>query len=263
MSIFKQAPAGYFDIRKDQEEAPVVRPVDQPRQFGGHVFICGLHRSGTSMVEAQLHARCDVAVLRANVSENEGQHLQDVYPRGLDHGGPGKFAFSPAMHGQAVAPDQAAGLRDRLLRCWTPWVEGQSNVLLEKSPPNLVRIPCLRSVFPGAKFVIVTREPRVVAAATTKWARMSVPELVFHWQVAHQAAAAAMGPDCAHIRYEELCETPKKVIGRVIAALGLPERKVMLDLPDRFARMDNSNQTYLSKMPDFEFGQGIWEQFGY
>jgi hypothetical protein len=222
-----------------------------------------LHRSGTTMVEALLQAQCDVSVLRCgDVSENEGQHLQDVYPRALDHGGPGKFAFAPEMHGAAVEAG-AATLRNRLLRCWTPWVEGDASVLLEKSPPNLVRIDWLRSVFPGAKFVIVTRDPRVVAAATAKWARMSVPELVFHWSVAHGAAAMAMGADCVHIRYEDLCRDSASEITRVIKALDLPSRAMVLDLPDRYASLTDTDSEYLSKLPAFEFGAGIWEQFGY
>jgi len=263
MGILKRRPAGYFDIRKNQQEAAVVRPAGQARVFDGHVFICGLHRSGTTMVEAMLHAHCELSVLRCDeVSENEGQHLQDVYPRALDHGGPGKFAFSPAMHSDPAVGDTSA-LRERMLRCWTPWVEGDAGMLLEKSPPNLVRINWLRSVFPGAKFVIVTRDPRVVAAATAKWARMSVPELVFHWHVAHAAAAAAMGADCAHVRYEDLCKASGSQIARIVGELGLPKRASALTLPERFQSMSNTNAGYLSGIPAFEFGPGIWEQFGY
>ena len=149
------------------------------------------------------------------------------------------------------------------MRCWTPWVEGDASVLLEKSPANLVRIGWLRSVFPGAKFVIVTRDPRVVAAATAKWARMSVPDLVFHWSVAHGAAAKAMGLDCVHIRYEDLCRASVSEIARVIKALDLPRRTTALDLPDRFAALTDTNSGYLAELPAFEFGGGIWEQFGY
>ncbi len=166
------------------------------------------------------------------------------------------------MHG-VEGEAEIGATRERLLRCWTPWVVGEAAVLLEKSPPNLVRINWLRLVFPGAKFVIVTRDPRVVAAATEKWARMSVPELVFHWHVAHSAAATALGADCAHVRYEDLCDASGSEIARIVEVLGLPERASALELPERFLLMTNTNADYLSDIPAFEFGPGIWEQFGY
>ena len=120
--------------RQKTVRPPIVRPVETARKFNGFVFVCGLHRSGTTLAEMLLHSHSQVSVLRANVPENEGQHLQDVYPRAIDHGGPGKFAFSPRMHAHPeMAPAQA---RSRLLKCWTPWVDGYAGVLLEKVHPT-------------------------------------------------------------------------------------------------------------------------------
>ena len=87
--------------------------------------------------------------------------------------------------------------------------------------------------------------------------------LVFHCHVAHELALRFMGDDCAVIRYEDLCESPVSEINRVVDELGLPRRREPIPLPDRFAKITNSNRKYLSLMPEQFFGTGSWTQFGY
>src|SRR5437773_10109761 len=64
-----------------------------------YVFICGLHRSGTSVLG------CNVARLEnctgfkdTGVIEDEGQFLQDVYPTGKVYGGAGIFGLDLRAH---------------------------------------------------------------------------------------------------------------------------------------------------------------------
>ncbi|MBM7070212.1 sulfotransferase [Actibacterium sp. 188UL27-1] len=243
--------------------APLVQPAASPRRFERHCFIAGLHRSGTTLVEHLLQASCAVSVLRADVPENEGQHLQDVVPAAIQWGGPGRFAFAPQMHTAPAQGPEAERQRDRLLACWAPWVDGDAPVLLEKSPPNLVRIPWLRSLFPGARFLIVTRDPRAAAAATLKWAHSTHRELVYHWHVAHGAALETAGEDCVFLRYEDLCADPAAELDRITTALDLPRRDSPLDLTDRFAEIRNSNDRYLADLPPTRYGPGAWDRLGY
>lgn len=258
--------AAAFRTKSPVEGRPaIVTPAAVARRFDRYCFVAGLHRSGTTLVEHILHARCAAAVLRADVPENEGQHLQDVLPAARDHGGPGRFAFHPAMHATPLAGEAAAAARDRLLRCWTPWMEGAGQALIEKSPPNLIRIPFLRSVFPGARFLIVTRDPRAAAAATGKWSRLGLAEMMYHWHVAYSAAlAAAEGrSDCVFLRYEDLCADPEAEIDRVMAALGLAPRPVPLPEEPRFAAVENTNARYIERLPAQIWGPGAWDRLGY
>ncbi|MEP5760230.1 MAG: sulfotransferase [Litoreibacter sp.] len=243
----------------------LITPTQTPKTFSGYCFVAGMHRSGTTLVEHLLAARADVATLRANVPENEGQHLQDVVPAGRDHGGPGRFAFSPQMHTAPVDAQSAQAQRLRLLQCWTPWLADDGQFLLEKSPPNLVRIPWLRSIFPGARFLIVTRHPVANAAATQKWSKTSIPELMLHWHVAHSAAlqAAKAAQDCCFLRYEDLCDDPTGSIDRVIQKLELPLRQEERTLEPRFMEIKNSNEAYLADQPDRNWGPGAWDHLGY
>ena len=64
-----------------------------------YVFICGLHRSGTSLLGRNI-ARMEncTGFKDTGVIEDEGQFLQDVYPNGHDYGGAGRFGFDSRAH---------------------------------------------------------------------------------------------------------------------------------------------------------------------
>ena len=62
--------------------------------IGRFVFICGLHRSGTTLVEQVLSKNYQVSFLRTGHKQNEGQHVQSVYSTAQKFGGPGKFALN-------------------------------------------------------------------------------------------------------------------------------------------------------------------------
>ena len=73
----------------------------QDNQEGNYsyVFVCGLPRSGTSVLGRNI-ARLEncTGLTNTGVLEDEGQFLQDVYPVASDHGGDGRFGFDPRMH---------------------------------------------------------------------------------------------------------------------------------------------------------------------
>lgn len=236
---------------------------DTPASFERHVFICGLHRSGTTLLENLLASSFPFTVLRADVPENEGQHMQNVYPSDHYHGGPGRFAFARAMHPAAPSAKKAARLRRRLMACWTPHLAGDAATLLEKSPPNLTRIPWLRAVFPGAAFLVLTRDPRAVSLSTRKWTGRPIEELMRHWDVAYAAAKRAMGSDCMHIRYEDLCADPAGTVARIGGWLSLDPLPASPGLTGRYAEIASSNDRYIDAFPPIALTDGAWTGFGY
>lgn len=234
------------------------------------LFIAGVHRSGTTLLESLIQERYDVRVLRAPVPENEGQFLQDVMRDEVVYGGPGMFAFFDQSRLEPVADAaEAAEKRVRLLRAWDRWTLGDSTTLLEKTPANIVRIPYLRSVFPGSRFVVLVRDPRAVVLSVKKW-NPSPNELLFmNWCSAYATALHDVADDCLFVRYEDLCEDPARELDRIGRFAGLDERAERAVQQTRFEEVRNSNDRYIQQFPKLPLAlrQRLvfrpWEILGY
>ncbi len=246
----------------------VPRPLpDVPHAFRRVTFICGLHRSGTTLFHDVLAARYDVAHLRCpDVPRNEGQFLQDVAPQERAFGGPGSFAFHAPMCPPAEAdPERARQLGERMLRQWAGFATDPNHPhLLEKSPPNLTRIAWLRSLFPQARFIIFARDPRATAMATRKWRPMPLETLLLHWNAAHLAALRDLDDDCLVLTYEAFCDDPAGVAAQAAAFAGMALRPT--ELQPALPAVVNANPAYLARFPAdlaLTLPFRTWEVFGY
>jgi hypothetical protein len=225
---------------KEVDGAPVAHAED-PEGFAGHgaqcycqtqgvyadriVFVGGLHRSGTSLLAHALARHPAVSGFRdTGAPEDEGQHLQSVYPIAKVHGGPGKFGFDPASHLTEDSPLVTAENRARMLEEWSRHWDLDREVLLEKSPPNLLKTRFLQALFPGARFVMIVRHPIPVALATARWRETrGLHRLIRHWLVCHERFAADR-PKLARVhvvRYENLVRDPAATLADVLGFLGL------------------------------------------
>lgn len=112
--------------------------------------------------------------------------------------------------------------------------------LVLKSPPHTARIPTLRKLFPGAKFVHIKRNPYTLFASTVNlWLSLArkhgfqtprggpdVEEKVFRefrtiFERLEEAKPQIPAGDFAEIRYEDLTADLVAGVGRVYADLGL------------------------------------------
>jgi len=78
--------------------------------------------------------------------EDEGQHLQDVYPKAKVYGGAGRFAFSGAAHLTEGSPLATEASRERLLEILTERAAGDRLVELAASLPEGQRYQSLREL---------------------------------------------------------------------------------------------------------------------
>ena len=188
-------------------------------------FVGGLHRSGTTPMARALAGHAQVSGFSGTgVVEDEGQHLQSVYPPARAQGGPGRFALSDRVHlteRSDLVSTASAGL---LFEQWQPHWDLSRPVLLEKSPPNLVMSRFLQALFPSARFIMVVRHPVIVALSTKKWARKTpLSQLLDHWFQAHDV----LREDAPHVRhlhavkYEDFVSRPDEALGGIATFLGL------------------------------------------
>jgi hypothetical protein len=158
------------------------------------------------------------------VPEDEGQHLQDVYPPARAYGGPGRFANHPAAHLTEASALATPANAERLWSAWSPRWDLSRPVLVEKSPPNLIKTRFLQSLFPGARFLVIVRHPAVVALSTSKWRKgTSLRRLMEHWVSAHETFLAdAPGIQNLHVvSYEQLIARPQHELRAVADFLEL------------------------------------------
>jgi Sulfotransferase family len=189
-----------------------------------YVFVGGLHRSGTTLLARAIAKHDEVSGFRKTEAlANEGQFLQSVYPVAREFGGTGRFGFDERSHMTENSPLATRENRERLIREWSEYWNLDKRILVEKSPPNLLKLRLLQALFPEATFVIIMRHPIAVSYATQKWSETSLESLLEHWLVCHEIFVA----DAPHIerlmlvRYEDFVAEPAGVVGGIQRALGL------------------------------------------
>lgn len=247
------------------------------------VFVGGLHRSGTTPFARALAEHPHVSGLTGTgVKEDEGQHLQHVYPAANTYGGPGRFALHVQSHLTETSSLATRANSDRLWDAWEPYWDLGRQFLVEKSPPNVVMGRFLQALFPGSAFVVVLRHPVIVALSTVKWRRLlsrnfqnytPIETMIDNWLAAYTTFVddRPLLERTALMRYEDVIATPEAAMRPVQELLGLDSPVPTSSLrathsssyTESWSAMDNTPWGRLRKKRMIErFGAKVAE-FGY
>ncbi|HSL41885.1 MAG TPA: sulfotransferase [Anaerolineales bacterium] len=237
-----------------------------------YIFVCGLHRSGTSVLFRSLRDHPEVSGFQNTPSpEDEGMHLQTVYHPSGHYGGAGAFGFHSDAHLTESSPLITEANRQKLFSEWARYWDMEKTYLLEKSPPNIIRTRFLQAMFPNSYFIVMLRHPLAVSYATQKWYRRyrvnwrGLPRIFEHWLVCHEM----FQEDQKHlehsfvVKYEEFVAEPHKWVNDIYRFLGLGHapinQKILSDVNKKYFKMWNRK---LSSLFSGMMNRMIIERYG-
>jgi len=218
------------------------------------VFICGMFRSGSTLVEQVLAAH------PAFSPAGEREFFPRLAARHLPH-----------------YPDGTEGLSARQVAAWakayvteTARVFGRGTRVTDKRPDNFLFLGLAKAMFPQAKIVVTRRDWRDLAVsvfatrlgpaanyatdvASIRHYVAQHDRLLAHWQ-------SLFGEDIVTVRYEDLVADPRAQIGRLLAALG----EVWDERCLAFHELENTVRTasvWQVRQPLYASSVGRWRRY--
>ena len=197
------------------------------------IFICGLHRSGTSLLYKILKEQKGISGMEnTKVPEDEGQHLQSIFLPAKAFGGPGEFGFNK----DALLNENSKLItnenKERLFQEWAKYWDLDNEFLIEKSPPNLIRTLFLQAMFPNSYFITIYRHPVATSLATKKWSKTSHHSLIKHWIICHQQYLndKTKLKNKLDIKYEDLIDNSSNTLDKIEMFLGIEIKQSTLEI---------------------------------
>ena len=208
------------------------------------IFISGLHRSGTSLLYKILKEQDEISGLsKTNELEDEGQHVQTVYKPAYEFGGVGKFGFDINARLDENSKLINEINRKKLFNEWSRFWDLEKNILLEKSPPNIIRTRFLQKMFPNSYFINITRHPIATSIASKKWSKTSLDELISHWIKCHEIfnEDKKMIRNIINIKYEDLINNNEEILAQLSKFLKLnikiPKIEIRKGINDKYFKI--------------------------
>ena len=216
------------------------------------IFICGLFRSGSTLVEQ---------ILAGHSRVTGGGEL------GLIPG----LARAIAGYPQALAtaaPDAWARLRTLYLDGLRTARPG-ADVVTDKRPDNFLHIGLIKTMFPGARIVHTVREPLDVILSNwflhldRSMAHALDLEDLAHWHGEYRRLMRhwrSLYPDILDLDYDALVVEPRPAIGRLLEYCGLDWEEGVLDFHTTAAPVRTAS-VWQVREPLYQRSSGRWRNY--
>ncbi len=241
----------------DRLIATFPRPAVQGPDTAGHpppIFICGMFRSGSTLVEQVLGAHPQIT------AGGELDLLPSLARQHLLPGAPWPVLDEPATL-SALAEQYRAGVAQRF--------PGATQVT-DKRPDNFLHIGLIKALFPTARIVFTRREPLDNCLAvwflhlsrsmpyaldlldTAHWYRQHL-RLLRHWQVVY-------ADDVFVFDYDRFVRDPEPVAQQLLAFCGLPWDPACLRFHDRRSVVQTAS-LWQVRQPLHTRSSGRWRHY--
>jgi len=250
----RERPPWPVDAVQARYQSLMAQPLVPLRGDGGPVFIVGMFRTGSTLLEQMLAGHPDFTPLGES----------NFWPRQVRHTG-----GTMALPGRLQDVDQAATLASAFeAHLSLLGVAGER--VTDKRPDNLYHLPLIAQCLPAARFVITERDWRdtLVSVFGTRLhpqhgyasdlhairtQLQSCEELAKHW--------AAQSPDRVYrLRYESLLSGPEEQLTALLSWLGAEWHEACLQFHER----DNAVRTasvWQVRQPLHRNRMGRWQRY--
>ena len=202
------------------------------------LFVLGLNNSGTTLLVDLLktHPRHALASQRRAISDYRPAVAAGLRRAAQIRGTARYFSLDRSQRSSAGATHPT-----RL----GPALPAAPGILLEKSPPNTLRLRWFQHNFPPAGFLAITRHPYAVCEGIRRREGHSIEEAARHWTLANATLLDDITrlEHCLFITYEDLCACPRDYLMRLQAflALEIPFDPKVLATPRSIHNIDGTS----------------------
>jgi len=217
------------------------------------IFVVGMPRSGTTLLSAMLDAHSQIAIspethfythCQPSATDSNGR-LAEAWEwlqqqPGVQDLGLSKDELERIWRGVSTAPSAAPpDLLQALLSTYAERTGAEA--WGEKTPDHLAHVPEMFEDFPRAVVLAIVRDPRDVCLSLRglPWNYDSPPESAWKWRRYARRTeryAELFSSQFREVRYEQLLETPERVLRDVLNWIGAPFEEGVLS----FHRGENS-----------------------
>lgn len=226
----------------------------EPQDEPGPVFVCGLFRSGSTLVEQML-----------------GRHSQVTAG--------GELGLVPALaarirpYPEALAETQGAEIARQARALYREGLRAArpgAGLVTDKRPDNFLHIGLIRAMFPEARIVHTVRQPLdVILSNWFLHLDRSMPQALdledmAHWLMQHDRLMAhwkALYPDIVEVDYDRLVVEPRPVLEPLLRHLGLPWEEAALDFRTAETGVRTAS-VWQVREPLYRRSSGRWRNYG-
>jgi hypothetical protein len=190
------------------------------------VFIIGCYNSGTTLLSRILEQHPQIAGL-----PDEGHFLTEELLTPRQVGIPRLWAEKEELF--TIASDEKKELAKIVMQDWQEQVyKVKAKYVLEKSPPDILRLLWIQNNFPDAHFIHIVRNGYAVSLGIEKLVKKKYGErdnllekAANQWQRSNEVFQREQSnlKNVIEISYEELSENPKSTLNKITNFLKIPE----------------------------------------